>query len=604
MQPPYPYAVPPQAGYPGGHPAPRPPPKSQTPWGLVLGIVGVLMLMVFGVVGVVLVVASKRSKPAATATWSDLDSPVPISSDDPMRGDRTAMVTLVVFSDFQCPFCKKLESTLDDVRAKYGSDVRIVWKNDPLPFHVNAKPCAEAAQGVFLLGGNTAFWSFHDEAFANQTSLDESHYVTWAKLAGVDGTKIKSGITKHTWRTKIDDDMSVAKTVGVTGTPMTYINGISLSGAQPLSAFEKVIDTELPKARARLASGTAPDRLYVELSKANWGTKATPVPTPTVITPPPPSGPEVVYDVPVGASPSRGNPNALVTMVEFGDHQDPYSARVKPTLEALQKSYGTDLRLVWKDYPLPFHTQAEPAAELAAEARAQKGDLVFWQVHDAMLDSQAHLTNPDLLALARRFGLDDGKVSTAILTKKYTTTISGDTSLAVRSGVTGTPTFFINGRRLVGAQSEPSFRLVIDDELTAAKAAVASGTPPSKVYDAMIRRGTLTGKPGSAAGLVIDDTLVGTGRTAMAGDTVSVHYVGTLVNGTKFDSSRDRGTPFEFKLGAGVVIKGWDEGIVGMRVGGKRKLTIPPELAYGARSMPGIPPSSTLVFDVELLSIK
>lgn len=96
----------------------------------------------------------------------------------------------------------------------------------------------------------------------------------------------------------------------------------------------------------------------------------------------------------------------------------------------------------------------------------------------------------------------------------------------------------------------------------------------------------------------------GTGDVAVKGDTVSVHYVGTLENGTKFDSSRDRGTPFEFTLGAGQVIKGWDEGVAGMKVGEIRKLIIPPEKGYGSRDMGSIPPNSTLIFEVELLEIK
>jgi len=106
------------------------------------------------------------------------------------------------------------------------------------------------------------------------------------------------------------------------------------------------------------------------------------------------------------------------------------------------------------------------------------------------------------------------------------------------------------------------------------------------------------------AGLVIDEVAAGTGAVATAGSRVKVHYTGTLTDGKKFDSSLDRGKPFEFVLGRGQVIKGWDEGVAGMKVGGKRKLTIPPELGYGAKGFPGaIPPNATLVFDVELLGV-
>ena len=104
--------------------------------------------------------------------------------------------------------------------------------------------------------------------------------------------------------------------------------------------------------------------------------------------------------------------------------------------------------------------------------------------------------------------------------------------------------------------------------------------------------------------LQIEDLKAGTGAEATAGNQVTVHYVGTLTDGKKFDSSRDRGKGFSFKLGGGQVIKGWDQGVAGMKVGGLRKLTIPPELAYGDRGFPPvIPPRSTLVFEVELLSV-
>ncbi len=105
--------------------------------------------------------------------------------------------------------------------------------------------------------------------------------------------------------------------------------------------------------------------------------------------------------------------------------------------------------------------------------------------------------------------------------------------------------------------------------------------------------------------LGIEDVTVGTGAEAVSSKRVTVHYVGTLTNGSKFDSSRDRGQGFTFKLGVGQVISGWDQGVAGMKVGGVRKLTIPPELGYGARGFPPvIPANSTLLFEVELLSVE
>ena len=108
----------------------------------------------------------------------------------------------------------------------------------------------------------------------------------------------------------------------------------------------------------------------------------------------------------------------------------------------------------------------------------------------------------------------------------------------------------------------------------------------------------------TSSGLVYEEITVGAGAEATAGQHVTVHYTGWLTDGKKFDSSKDRNDPFEFHLGRGQVIKGWDEGVAGMKVGGKRKLTIPPSLGYGARGAGGvIPPNATLVFEVELLEI-
>src|SRR5687768_13226093 len=179
---------------------------------------------------------------------SHADSPIPVTSDDPIWGKWDAPVTIVTFSDFQCPFCSRVEPTLDQVKQTYGQDkVRIVWKNQPLPFHDKAKPAAEAAQTVFLLKGSDAFWKFHDTAFKNQQQLSPESYEKWAVASGVDLNQFKQTLASKKAAKKVDEDQQLANKVGANGTPAFRINGAELSGAQPFEKFKEVIDRELQK---------------------------------------------------------------------------------------------------------------------------------------------------------------------------------------------------------------------------------------------------------------------------------------------------------------------------------------------------------------------
>jgi peptidylprolyl isomerase len=137
--------------------------------------------------------------------------------------------------------------------------------------------------------------------------------------------------------------------------------------------------------------------------------------------------------------------------------------------------------------------------------------------------------------------------------------------------------------------------------LAVSAGAASAATPaPNAPHTAKVGQ-----KMTTPSGLVYEDEVIGTGPLPVAGHEVTVHYVGTLQDGTKFDSSRDRNEPFSFTIGEGQVIKGWDEGVMSMHVGGRRKLTIPPQLAYGSRGAGGvIPPNATILFDVELLGVK
>jgi protein-disulfide isomerase len=421
-------------------------------------------------------------------TWSDAASPVPVDSNDPMWGNRGAPVTVVIFSDFQCPFCSRVEDTLNQIKTTYGKDkVRLIWKNSPLPFHPNAKPAAEAAQGVFATAGNEAFWKFHDTAFKNQQGLGPDSYVKWAKESGVkDEAKYKQGLDAHTWADKVDKDLAVGKSVGANGTPHFMINGVALSGAQPFDKFKEVIDAQLAKAQAAMASGTKADKIYVEMSKQN---KAATPPTPEAKKEQPEEEDKSVWKVPVGDSPVLGPDTALVTMVEFSDFQCPFCKRVEDTLKKVRETYGDKVRLVWKHEPLPFHPRAEPAAELTMMAFKDKGNKGFWAAHDKLFDLQPKLEDSDLEGAAKDLGLDVEKAKKAISTHKYKELIDADADLADNVNASGTPHFFINGRRLVGAQPFEKFQSTIDEELKNAQAILAKGVPAKDVYNEIMKNG-------------------------------------------------------------------------------------------------------------------
>jgi len=421
---------------------------------------------------------------SAAGEWNDNDSPIPVSSKDPMWGSRTAPVTIVHFSDFQCPFCSRVDASMQQIKTTYGPDkVRIIWKNEPLPMHPNARPAAEAAMGVFALKGNDAFWKWHDTAFHNQKELGDASYEQWAKDAGVDVAKLKAGLAAHTWAKKVDEDHALAQKLGVNGTPASFINGVSLSGAQPFEKFKAVIDQELKKAEAKLSSGTPKDKIYVAMSEENK--KNAPAEE---------EGNEkedtkTVFKVPVDKSPVKGNPNALVTIVEFSDFQCPYCKKVEPTLKAIMDKYGDKVRLVWKNEPLPFHPRAEPAAEVAMEARAEKGNDGFWQAHDKLFESQPKLADEDLENVAKDLGLNMDKVRDAMKNHKHKSLIDTDSDLSEDFQASGTPHFFVNGRRLVGAQPQDKFEKIIDEEIKHGQDLLAHGTKPADLYDAEVKDG-------------------------------------------------------------------------------------------------------------------
>ena len=422
--------------------------------------------------------------------WDDSLSPIPITSKDPSWGSRTAPVTLVLYSDFQCPFCAKVTSTVDQLQVTYGkTHLRIVWKNEPLSFHKSARPAAEAGAGVMQMKGSEAFWKFHDHAFKNQQSLTEENFVLWAKDAGVNATTFKAGLATHKWSGKVDTDHDEAKSAGVSGTPCAFVNGVRVSGAQPFEKWKAVIDEEMEKANAEIRSGTRKDRVYVAMSTRNKRAEPPPAPTPAPATKlddfgdrkdPLKDDTTTVHELPIGTSPILGSGSARVTLVVFSDFQCPFCKRIEVTFDDIRKAYGDKVRFVWKNNPLPFHKNAIPAANFALEARAQKGDKLFWTAHDALFEMQQDLSDQALEGLAAKLGLDVTKTMTAVRDQKFRSTITADTDLAKQVQATGTPVTFVNGRRLQGAQPLIKFTTIIDEELAKSPLPLAPSAPSGK----------------------------------------------------------------------------------------------------------------------------
>ncbi len=165
-----------------------------------------------------------------------------VEAKGPTRGPADAKVTIVEFSDFQCPFCSRAHDTVEEVMKLYAGKVKLTFRHFPLAFHQQAPKAAEAS---LCAGEQQKFWEYHDALFANQAKLMPEDLKEAAKTLGLDAAKFAECLDSGKMKKTVDEDMEAAKKVGVSGTPAFFINGVMLSGAQPVEAFKEVIDAEL-----------------------------------------------------------------------------------------------------------------------------------------------------------------------------------------------------------------------------------------------------------------------------------------------------------------------------------------------------------------------
>jgi protein-disulfide isomerase len=369
----------------------------------------------------------------------------------PAAGPEDALVTLVEFSDYECPFCSRAHGTVKQLQEKYGKKLRVVMKHHPLPNHPHAKPAALAALAA---GEQGKFWEMHDTLFSNARALGEGELERYAQGLGLDVERWKKDMADSRLAERIRKDESLAMQVGATGTPGFFVNGRFISGAQPLEVFTGVVDEELGKAEALVKGGVRPAEVYARVIEKGVDR--------------PPSQPAAaqqelpVQKVEVGNAPARGPANAPVTLVAFSDFECPFCARAVPTMKALEEEYAGKLRVAFKHQPLDMHPHAKLAAAASLAAHEQGR---FWEFHDILFANQRQLDRASLEAYAKQLGLNEARFKAALDSGKFDSQLTADMSEGTRVGANGTPTFFINGRPLVGALPIDQFRRIIDEEL-------------------------------------------------------------------------------------------------------------------------------------------
>ncbi len=419
----------------------------------------------------------------------------------PATGPDDAKVTLVEISDYQCPFCSRAAETVKKVAEKYPKDVRVIFVNLPLSFHKDARPAAIAAMAA---GRQGKYWPMHEKLFEHQRELNAANYEKWAQELGLDVARFKADMADAELARHVDVDTAIANGLGVTGTPGFFVNGVRISGAQPIEKFVAAIDEQITRANDELATGAKIHEVHARAWRKNSPSLADNARKWLIDgqTPPPAAPPKVeaakapakepaddktVWKVELsGDEPVHGPADALVTLVEFTDFQCPFCSKVRPTLKEVEKAYEGKLRLVFKHQPLSFHKNAQVAAEASLCAQKQGK---FWEMEERLFTNQQTLAREQLPDHAKAVGLDLATFEACLDKQETKAQVAADQAMAEKVTATGTPAFFINGRKISGAQPLDAFRRLVDEELEKAKALVAAGTKPEEVYAKAIAAG-------------------------------------------------------------------------------------------------------------------
>lgn len=410
--------------------------------GILVGIVAtVATLLVFMFLTVtILTLKNKGASPAAKQ--DSVQAPKPQDApgakfDDlkgrPSKGPEKALITIVEFSDFMCPFCNRANPTLKQITDNYPDKVRIVFRHFPLPMHQGAEKIHEASECAHEQG---KFWPYHDELFANLGAYkDDLALSGLAERLGLNKGKFEQCLQSGKYKELVQKDIKKGQESGVQGTPSFYVNQHLVVGAQPYENFSKIIEGIIDPS------------------------KAVPVAQPQA--PPPPPAKVDFQDL--EGRPSAGPNDAKVTLVEFSDFFCPFCQRVSPTIDQLMENYKGKIRRVFRHYPLAFHQGADKVHE-ASECAHEQGK--FWEFyHKVFSEPSAVRDQAGILNAGKSIGLNEKQFEECLTSGKYKETVQKEIARGSEAGVRGTPAVFVNGTLVSGAQPYDNFDHLVKEEM-------------------------------------------------------------------------------------------------------------------------------------------
>jgi len=385
-------------------------------------------------------------------------TPAPMASETlTTMGDPNAPVTIVEFSDYQCPFClRNFEETWPQLKAEYIDTGKVfyIFKDFPIPsLHPIAERVHEAAQCAGEIGGRDTYWETHDSFFNNQGQWADKPQpdldnilVSLTNEVGISDDEIRSCLESGRHSETVQSDMAEGRTLRVNGTPTFFINGYPIVGAQPYQVFKTAISMA---EEGRLAEAFTPQVGPIDDQA---------------------QAPAQRVDVPLGGAPIKGNTDAPITIIEYSDFQCPFCLRhFENTMPQLQEYIDAgQVRYAFKDFPIhTIHPQAQKAHESTRCARELGGENAFWEMHDLLFASQDEWAGAGnhvdvFKGLAAEVGLVQQQFDECLDSDRHANAVNADLTEGQRLGVTGTPSFFINGQLLFGAQPFPAFQQIIE----------------------------------------------------------------------------------------------------------------------------------------------